>query len=171
MISKAVQHDLLFDCLDVVTAFLNPAIDKDIHMILPERITRAGTIAELHIVPRRSEYVHQTEHRQQRQRISYLLLNADDIQIQNDHELRPHTTVPRNRYPTEYRRIHWPRPTSILQAHSQAIPNPKPPLKPHSTIKAPSSIKPSSALSYQYYAISRQRQITVYIIARASTDA
>ena len=33
----------------------------------------------------------------------YLLLNADDIQIQNNHELRPHTTVPRNRYPTACR--------------------------------------------------------------------
>ena len=69
MISNAVQHDLLFDHLDAATASLNPAIDEDVHMILPKGIPGAGTIVKLYIVPGRSESVHQTEHRQQQQHI------------------------------------------------------------------------------------------------------
>ena len=47
MIAEAAQHDLLFDHLDVVTAFLNPEIDEDVYMILPEGIPGAGTIVRL----------------------------------------------------------------------------------------------------------------------------
>ena len=47
MIAEAVQHDMQFDNLDMVTAFLNPAIDEDVHMIRPERIPVAGTIVKL----------------------------------------------------------------------------------------------------------------------------
>ena len=47
MIAEAAQHDLLFDHLDVVTAFLNPEIDEDVYMILPEGIPDAGTIVKL----------------------------------------------------------------------------------------------------------------------------
>ena len=47
MITEAVQNSLLFDYLDVVTTFINLAIDEDVHMILQEGIPGAGTIAKL----------------------------------------------------------------------------------------------------------------------------
>ena len=47
MIAEAAQHDLLFDHLDVVTVFLNPAIDDDVYMVLPKGIPGAGTTVKL----------------------------------------------------------------------------------------------------------------------------
>ena len=47
MIAEAAQHDLLFDHLDVVTAFLNPEIDEDVYMVLPEGIPSTGTVVKL----------------------------------------------------------------------------------------------------------------------------
>ena len=37
MIAEAAQHDLFLGHLDVVTAFLDPAVEDDVYMVLPDR--------------------------------------------------------------------------------------------------------------------------------------
>ena len=47
MISEAAQHGLEVDHLDVVTAFLNPKVDENVYMVLPEGVPEANTIVKL----------------------------------------------------------------------------------------------------------------------------
>ena len=83
MISEAAQHGLEVDHLDVVTAFLNPEVDEDIYMVLPDGVPEANTIVKL----KKALYGLKTAPRLWHKTINAFLLSLNFIQSEADPNL------------------------------------------------------------------------------------